>query len=354
VPSVSVLMSVYNGADYLRESVDSILNQTFADFEFIIIDDASTDNTPAILDSYPDQRIVRLHNPHNLGLTHSLNRGLAIAQGRYIARHDADDIAHVERLAKQVHFMDAQPDLGLACGHITRINAAGQPTFKKESTNLPRLSPLALRWELLWTNPIMHSTVMLRKSVLDEHQLQYNPNYNGAEDYELWTRLAHLTDLARMPEMLSYYRILSSGVSGSNAIRQKTLTYQIMVREVRAWLEHEFSDAALKTIFETRHFPENEKHRDFRAAVDLLMQTYHQFQHMAHDQETDQQLRQSAGGWLLRLSNRARQYSRREALYPLWRLREISYQEFVIRGATHLYRIVKNSPGIHSWATDKS
>ncbi|MGC8880316.1 MAG: glycosyltransferase family 2 protein, partial [Anaerolineae bacterium] len=93
-PAISVIMAVYNGARYLREAVDSILNQTFTDFEFIIVDDGSTDETPAVLDEYNDPRIVRLRNAHNLGLTKSLNRGLHVARGRYIARQDADDLSY--------------------------------------------------------------------------------------------------------------------------------------------------------------------------------------------------------------------------------------------------------------------
>ena len=105
-PRVSVLMSVYNGERYLRAAVDSILSQTFADFEFVIVDDASSDCTPSILDSYDDPRIVRLRLERNQGLAGALNEGLLLSRGRYIARQDADDVSLSSRLARQVAHLD--------------------------------------------------------------------------------------------------------------------------------------------------------------------------------------------------------------------------------------------------------
>ncbi len=116
VPKLSVVMPLYNAARYLRPAIESILNQTYTDFEFIIVDDCSTDETPAILDSYPDPRIVRLRNPQNLGIVGALNRGLEAARGQYIARMDGDDIALAERFAQQVAWLDAHPNIGLCSG----------------------------------------------------------------------------------------------------------------------------------------------------------------------------------------------------------------------------------------------
>src|SRR5512146_2439112 len=109
-PIVSVVMPVYNSAPYLREAVDSILAQTFTDFEFIIVDDGSSDETPQILDGYGDARIRRLRNERNMGVVPTLNCGLAAARGRYVARHDADDISLPTRLEQQVRFLDTHPE----------------------------------------------------------------------------------------------------------------------------------------------------------------------------------------------------------------------------------------------------
>ncbi|NHJ46179.1 MAG: glycosyltransferase family 2 protein, partial [Asgard group archaeon] len=110
---VTVLMSVFNGEKYLREAIDSVLHQTFTDFEFLIINDGSTDNSVEIINSYDDERIHLVHNEQNIGLAASLNKGINLARGEYIARMDCDDINHQTRLEKQVKFMDKNPDIGL-------------------------------------------------------------------------------------------------------------------------------------------------------------------------------------------------------------------------------------------------
>jgi len=112
-PKISVIMSVYNGEKYLREAIESILNQTFRDFEFIIINDGSTDKTSEILSSYNDPRIVIINNKRNIGLTKSLNKGLKMVKGEYIARQDADDVSLPERLERMVNFLDMNRDVGL-------------------------------------------------------------------------------------------------------------------------------------------------------------------------------------------------------------------------------------------------
>src|SRR3989337_2996755 len=122
---VSVIMSVYNGERHLRESVDSILNQTFQDFEFIIINDGSKDQSKYILESYKDERIKLIHNK-NMGLTKSLNIGISIAKGKYIARQDADDISEPERLKTQYDFMEANPGLGLIGSQFEVIKENGE------------------------------------------------------------------------------------------------------------------------------------------------------------------------------------------------------------------------------------
>src|SRR5687768_10604451 len=128
LPSISVLMSVYNGARYLSQSIESILAQTFSDFEFIIIDDCSSDSTPQILNEYArqDSRIRIIRNSENKGLTASLNIGLTQAQGRYIARQDADDISLPQRFEKQIHYLEAHPETIVVSSNIGIIDNTGQ------------------------------------------------------------------------------------------------------------------------------------------------------------------------------------------------------------------------------------
>jgi glycosyltransferase involved in cell wall biosynthesis len=185
MPRVSVLMSVLNGAAFLRPAIDSVLGQTFRDFEFIIIDNASNDGTAAILDGCHDERMVRLHNDEVRSLTQSLNRGLEIARGEYIARLDADDLAAPERLARQVAFLDAHPDVMLVASHLRIIDendrVIGHFTSPTEHSGLYD--------DLAYRNPIGHSAAMFRRAPVLALG-SYPPNYVFAQDLALWVTLA--------------------------------------------------------------------------------------------------------------------------------------------------------------------
>jgi GT2 family glycosyltransferase len=196
-PKVSVLMSVLNGREFLRPAVESILAQTFGDFEFIIIDNASTDDTPTILDSYLDQRIVRLRNDRVLSLTQSLNKGLTIARGEYVARLDADDIAAPERLSRQADFLARNPDVLLVGSSARVIDERGQargainpPTARADIYNA-----------LAYSNPIVHSAAMFRREAAAALG-GYPDAYVYAQDMALWLRLAQRGALGMVAEPL--------------------------------------------------------------------------------------------------------------------------------------------------------
>lgn len=214
-PLVSVLMSVHNDLPYLRESVDSILNQTLGDFEFILIDDGSTDGSGDFLKGLSDPRVKLLVNPSNIGLTASLNLGLEIARGKYIARMDADDICELRRLESQVNFLEAHPPIGIAGCSRHLIDEAGNTVAIAPALE----GDLAIRWKCLMGNPFAHPTVMLRRSVLLDHALRYNPAYRTAQDYELWTRLLPCSQAANLPEPLVRYR-LRNGISRGSKSQQ--------------------------------------------------------------------------------------------------------------------------------------
>jgi len=177
---VTVLMSVYNGQKYLREAVDSILNQTHRNIEFIIINDASTDNTRIILESYNDPRIILLHNKLNLGLTKSLNLGLDIAKGEYVARMDADDISLPERIRTQRGYLDSHPNIILASSRTIVIDRDGVKIGRKN----PPSNPEFLKFLMMTKNQMTHSSVMFRKSIILEHG-GYNEKIKYTQDYEL-------------------------------------------------------------------------------------------------------------------------------------------------------------------------
>lgn len=232
-PKVTVLMSVYNGERYLQEAIDSILNQTFTNFEFVIIDDRSTDGTRTILDRYTDSRIVRLYNDQNIGLTRSLNRGLKVAHGQVIARQDADDISLPARLAKQVAYLEEHPQVGLLGTQIKLLNRLGLPL---NAAKLPASHSLIV-WTLLFRNAFAHPTVMMRKSILDQVG-GYDPSFQVTQDYELWTRLIGKTRFANLLEALVIHRRSWGSVSARQAEMQKANTHRIIQR-VNSWLLRE-------------------------------------------------------------------------------------------------------------------
>jgi glycosyltransferase involved in cell wall biosynthesis len=206
-PQVSVLLPVYNAQDYLRESIDSILNQSFTDFELIIINDGSKDGSKEIIDSYTDPRI-KVIDQDNAGLPVSLNRAIAIAKGKYLARQDADDVSLPKRLEEQVRFMDEQ---GLdICGcDFDIINQAGQII---ESIKVPH-TPESMTITLACTVPFAHGSVMMRKSFLDKQSLRYDESV-VTEDYDLWSRIYQAGGIfGNVPLILFLYRQLGQSLS---------------------------------------------------------------------------------------------------------------------------------------------
>ncbi len=216
---ISVLMSVYNGSRYLRESIESILNQTFTDFEFIIIDDFSTDNTWEILTEYANQdhRIVLIKNEQNIGLTKSLNKGLKIAKGKYIARQDADDISLLNRLKKEVFLLDRQPEVVLVSCEIEYIDSEGYSGGTSQRACHPDLIP----WYLLFYNYLGgHSQIMFRREPILK-LYGYCEDYRYAQDYELWCRVAEIGKIVILPEILLKYRCHSKTLSSEKKLEQE-------------------------------------------------------------------------------------------------------------------------------------
>lgn len=208
-PVITVLMPVYNGEKYLREAINSILSQTFRDFELLIINDGSTDQSEAIIQSYNDDRIRYVLNASNQKIIATLNNGLKLARGRYIARMDADDIAEPERLRVQLDYMEANPGCGL-CG--TDISILSERTIVVDKW-IKTGDHDVLKFNLLMGNPFCHPTVMLRTSVLREHQLAYDPADMHAEEYGLWIEVSRYATLANIDQKLLRYRLHDAQVS---------------------------------------------------------------------------------------------------------------------------------------------
>jgi glycosyltransferase involved in cell wall biosynthesis len=184
-PKVSIVMSVFNGASYLRRAIDSILGQSFTDFEFIIIDDGSTDDTQSILQEYADERIRLFSNDANLGLTRSLNKGIEAARGEFLARLDVDDVAQRNRLERQAACLEGDRKLGIVGSICSMVDEDGRNVGLSDEPS----SDIELRWRSLTGVPFQHPSVMIRKDVLDRHRLKYDEQYETAQDYDLWVRL---------------------------------------------------------------------------------------------------------------------------------------------------------------------
>ncbi len=207
--NLSVVLPVYNSANWLQAAIDSVLSQTYADFEFLIIDDGSTDESPKILAGLKDPRIGIHTMEKNMGLIHCLNFGLKIARGRYIARMDADDICHPERFEKQIAFMEQHRDVGI-CG--TQISIIGSDYIHRRPC-----SDNELRWWIFRGSPFAHPSVLMRTEVIRNNKLSYNPKALVAEDFDLWWRIAFFCRLANLNEELLEYRVHSAQESSERS-----------------------------------------------------------------------------------------------------------------------------------------
>ena len=235
-------MPVYNSELYIKEAIDSILNQTFSDFEFIIIDDCSTDNTVSIVKEFSDKRICLIEKEKNSGLINSLNFGISIAKGEYIARMDGDDICLPERFAKQVAFLDKNSAI-ILCGTAYKTFGAIEKEIKHPSKHEEISVGLCL------SSTFGHPTIMGRKQIFEKHK--YNKNFEKVEDYELWSRLIFEGQVANLDEVLLFYRVHENQVSTlfNDVQRIKNVEIQLFLFKKTEYNTTVFTDDYLKKMF---------------------------------------------------------------------------------------------------------
>lgn len=209
-PMVTVLMSVYNGERFLKEAIESILTQTFTDFEFLIINDGSKDNSVKIIESYDDPRIRLINNEKNLKLIASLNKGVSLARGRYIARMDCDDISMPERLEKEVNFLENNHDYGLVGTWYTVIDGESKDQYNRSYPSSNDLIKLFLSLNC----PLAHGSIMGRTELFKQNSYG-SKEYPAVEDYELWVRMSKTTKIHNIPEYLFKYRVYGESFSDS-------------------------------------------------------------------------------------------------------------------------------------------
>lgn len=220
-------MPVYNGLPYLNEAISSIFSQTLDDFEFICIDDGSTDGSAEVISRVQDSRWRWVRNSRRSGLSKALNRGLRMARAAYWARMDADDISLPRRLEGQAAFLDNNPDVSLVG---VWAQTMGLP--KEQIWRLPVL-PEEIQAELLFNSPLMHSAVMLRRKDFVDRGLRYSPTVERAQDYDLWERAARQLRFANLPEVLLRYRIHAGQVGNAFGHQQAKTAALVRARQLR-------------------------------------------------------------------------------------------------------------------------
>lgn len=202
IPKVSIIMSVYNGDKYLNACIDSIRNQSYDNFEFIIVNDGSNDKTKDILESFSDPRLNIIHQK-NIGLAASLNRAILLSKGKYIARQDADDISLPGRLEKQVEFLENNKDHILVGSNSILINEIDEQIG---IYNLPT-TDTEIRWNMLFRNPFCHTTVMIRSDIMRSNRITYSEHLKTAQDFELWSKVLQFGKSDNIEEPLVEYRV---------------------------------------------------------------------------------------------------------------------------------------------------
>ena len=220
-PKISVIMSVYNGEKYLREAIESILAQTFTDFEFIIVNDGSTDNSLEIMQSYDDKRIKIINNEKNIGLTMSLNKALKEARGEYIARQDADDVSLPNRFEEQMKYFVVHPETAVLGTSKYVINKDGKILRKVIASSNPSKIPF-------YANVFTHGSVMFKKLVVNELGY-YNELFRYSQDYELWLRIAKHYKISNLTQVLYKLRIHEENIRGTNV--EEAMLYHLLAQK---------------------------------------------------------------------------------------------------------------------------
>lgn len=240
---ISVVMSVYNTeGKFLRDSIDSILGQTFKEFEFIIINDGSGRETTQIIESYDDSRIIKINNPQNMGLTRSLNKGLAVASGKYIARMDADDISYKQRLEKQYVYMEKHEEVDI----LGAWTSDGENIQKYDG----KISSEVRKVRMIFGNAgISHPTAFMRTSFLKENAIQYDEAIEKAQDYKLWVDcLKAGGKISVYPQSLLFYRIHENQISSAGNAQQRHYA-RLIQRELLKELYEQITEKEIEQIF---------------------------------------------------------------------------------------------------------
>jgi glycosyltransferase involved in cell wall biosynthesis len=265
MPRVTVLLPVFNGARYLKGALGSVIAQSYKDFELLVIDDGSTDQTPAIVTSFHDMRIKYLRHNKNEGLIASLNEGIALSEGEYIARMDADDICDPRRLSLQTEFLDHNPDVGVVGTAVRLMDDNGRPglayVFPEEHE--------AILWAMAFLCPIAHPSVMMRRGLVSESG-GYSRAVLHAEDYDLWERLSTKTRMANLPLKLLNLRKHEASVTSREAKRHNETARAVSARCMSRRLGYSVSEEVSSCLVYRGHYDDQTVRQSAEVLLDLL------------------------------------------------------------------------------------
>ena len=226
MPQVTIILPVYNGEQYLHEAIDSVLAQTYRDFELWVCNDGSTDGTVAIVDSYTDPRVRRIDNPHNMGLVATLNRAFAMVESPFIARMDDDDLWHEKKLELQMLLLESRPDVGVCGTSIHKFGDIDSFCFFPEESD-------ALKVGLIFYCMMSHPSVVYRRSMLQEVGLTYQKDYFPAEDYKMWIDVLKYSNIYNLQQPLVEYRQHGSQICRERKVEQIALERRLREEQLR-------------------------------------------------------------------------------------------------------------------------
>ena len=250
-PKISVIIPVHNGEKYLKETLESIIHQTFRDFELLVIDDGSTDRSLQIINDYAktDDRITVYQNIENKGIAFTTNFGIGQAKGNFIAVSDQDDISFPERLERQIKYFEQHPEIHVLGAQIINTD----PNLQKPGrvSSFP-VTPGAYRWMQLFGCMTINSTVMIRRAVFSEYGFRYG-NFKTASDYDMFAKLGPVCKLANYPQPLMYHRRHENAVSIIHSEIQRQELYDIIRFQVLNLIGEELSDNQISGIVLPKH-----------------------------------------------------------------------------------------------------
>ncbi|MCB0115697.1 MAG: glycosyltransferase, partial [Caldilineaceae bacterium] len=258
---------VRNGERYVAEAVESVLAQSYRDFEYLLVDDASTDSTPEIMSRYAaqDDRIVPINISRHVNHSAAINAALAVARGEFVAILDADDIAYPTRLEKQVCFLDAHPDVGVIGAQVDQIDSTG-----KVRKPMPFPTTCALsRWTILFATPVLHSAAMIRRSLLAQVG-GYSVHWRYANDYSLWAELIAQTGITNLPETLVAYRLHEQQISATRTLAQQGEVWLLILRMLAERLSLNAPLNDIGVFYHAVRGVQFDKVADLMCAADLL------------------------------------------------------------------------------------